>query len=41
MADPNGNKTYLTAGETYDQVQVMTAEAGATKLYPFHVTDDL
>ena len=41
LAEPNGNKTYLAAGKAYDQIQIMTAQAGATKLYPFQVTDDL
>lgn len=41
LAEPNGNKTYVAAAETYDPIQVMTAQAGASTLYPFKVKDDL
>lgn len=41
MAEPDGNKTYVNAARNYAPIQTMTAQAGATKLYPFAVEDDL
>lgn len=41
LAEPNGNKTYVTAARHYAPVQVMTAQEQAVKLYPFKVEDDL
>lgn len=41
MAEPNGNKTYIEAAKAYEPIKIMTAQTGATKLYPFKVTDDL
>lgn len=41
MAEPNGNKTYVTAAQQYPDIQTMTAQAGAMLLRPFQVKDDL
>lgn len=41
MAEPNGNKTYVTAAQQYTDIQTMVAQAGATTLRPFQVKDDL
>ncbi len=41
LAEPNGNKTYITAAKQYDDIQTMTAQSGGITLYPFKVTDDL
>lgn len=41
LAEPNGNKNYLTAALQYPEIQTMTAQVGAKKLYPFKVTNDL
>lgn len=41
LAEPNGNKTYVTAAQQYAPIQTMTAQAGAVKLYPFRVKNDL
>ena len=40
LAEPNGNKAYITAGTMYTHIQTMTAQAEAIKLYPFQVKDD-
>lgn len=40
LAEPNGNKSYVTAALTYDPIQVMTAQAGTVRLYPFQVKED-
>lgn len=41
LAEPNGNKTYVTAALQYPTIQTMTAQAGTVKLFPFKVEDDL
>ncbi len=41
LAEPNGNKTYVTAAQNYELIQTMTAQVGAEILYPFQVKDDL
>lgn len=41
LAEPNGNKAYVTAAQQYAPIQAMTAQAGTVKLYPFQVEDDL
>lgn len=41
LAEPNGNKTYVTAAMEYPDIQTMTAQAGTEKLYPFQVQNDL
>lgn len=47
LAEPNGNKTYVTAALDYDPIQIMTAQnTGSTgpevvPLYPFSVQTDL
>lgn len=41
LAEPNGNKAYVTAAQQYAPIQTMTAQAGTVKLYPFQVKDDL
>lgn len=41
LAEPDGNKTYVNAARNYAPIQTMTAQAGATKLYPFAVENDL
>ena len=40
LAEPNGNKSYVTAALSYDPIQVMTAQTGTVKLYPFQVKED-
>lgn len=41
LAEPDGNKTYVTAALEYPPIQTLTAQAGTVKLYPFQVKDDL
>lgn len=41
LAEPNGNKTYVTAAQRYTPIQLMTAQAQTVKLYPFRVENDL
>ncbi len=46
LAEPNGNKTYVVAAQSYAPIQTMTAQAGgsgfsADPLYPFLVSGDL
>lgn len=41
LAEPDGNKAYVTAALEYPPIQTMVAQAGTIKLYPFKVTDDL
>lgn len=40
LAEPNGNKSYVTAALSYDPIQVMTAQVGTVRLYPFQVKED-
>lgn len=41
LAEPNGNKSYVTAALQYPEIQTMGAQNGTVKLYPFKVNDDL
>lgn len=41
LAEPNGNKNYISAAQTYNPIQTMTAQEGAIPLQPFQVTNDL
>lgn len=41
LAEPNGNRTYITAAQRYSPIQIMTAQAQTVKLYPFQVENDL
>lgn len=41
LVEPNGNKTYVAAAQSYDPIQTMTAQSGTVDLYPFQVKDDL
>lgn len=41
LAEPDGNKTYVTAAVQFKPIQTMTAQAGTVKLYPFQIKDDL
>ncbi|MDD3061788.1 MAG: hypothetical protein PHG27_05795 [Massilibacteroides sp.] len=41
LAEPNGNKTYITAAKNYDLIQTITLQNGGVKLYPFQVKEDL
>lgn len=41
LAEPNGNKVYVTAAQNCQFIQTMAAQEGAEILYPFQVKDDL
>lgn len=41
LAEPNGNKTYITAATTYSPIQTITLQNGGIILYPFQVKDAL
>ncbi|MDD4032980.1 MAG: hypothetical protein PHS48_07030 [Bacteroidales bacterium] len=41
LAEPDGNKEYITAASAYEPIQTMVAQEGAVTLYPFQVKDDL
>lgn len=41
LAEPNGNKSYVTAALNYADIQTMTAQTGTVQLVPFKVKDDL
>ena len=42
LAEPNGNKTYVTAAKMYSPIQIMTAQSGDLKtIYPFREETDL
>jgi len=41
LAEPNGNKSYVTAAQSYTPIQTITAQAGTITLYPFKVNSDL
>lgn len=41
LAEPNGNKAYVTAALQYPPIRTMTAQTGAGKLYPLRVSGDL
>ncbi len=35
LAEPNGNRTYITAAQQYSDIQTMTAQSNGLILYPF------
>ena len=41
LAEPNGNKNYITAAVGYEPIQTITLQGGGVKLYPFQVENDL
>ncbi|MEG0646299.1 MAG: hypothetical protein RR471_03920 [Bacteroides sp.] len=41
LAEPNGNKNYVTAALSYSSIQTMTAQNGTEILYPFQVESQL
>ena len=41
LAEPNGNKNYVSAASDYAPIQTMTAQAQAEVIYPFKTEDDL
>ena len=41
LVEPNGNKTYVTAAQSYAPIQILTAQAEADILYPYRVGWDL
>lgn len=41
LAEPDGNKTYVTAAESYDPIQTIFLQTGGEKLRPFTVEGDL
>ena len=41
LAEPNGNKVYISAAMSYGPIKLMTAQAEAEKLYPFKVKGNL
>ncbi len=41
LAEPNGNKTYITAARIYDSLQIYTASSGAEVIYPYNVSGDI
>ncbi|MDD3108785.1 MAG: hypothetical protein PHV49_06225 [Alistipes sp.] len=41
MAEPNGNRTYITAAQAYSPIKIMTAQSGALELRPYEVSNDL
>lgn len=41
LAEPDGNKTYVTAAESYDPIQTIFLQTGGEKLRPFAVEGDL
>jgi hypothetical protein len=41
LAEPNGNKTYVAAANSFPDIQTLTAQSGAVELYPFQTTTDL
>lgn len=41
LAEPDGNKVYVSAALKFPDIQTMTAQAGAVVLYPFRVDTDL
>lgn len=41
LAEPNGNRTYIDAAQTYAPIQTITSQVNATPIQPFNVTDDL
>lgn len=41
LAEPDGNKTYVTAAQSYDPIQTIFVQSGGEKLYPFTVEGDL
>lgn len=41
LAEPNGNKTYVTAAMSYDPIQTIFVQSGGGRLRPFAVEGDL
>lgn len=41
LAEPNGNKAYVTAAQQYEPIQTLTAQAGAVVLRPFETDGNL
>lgn len=41
LAEPDGNKVYVSAALKFPDIQTMTAQAGTVILYPFRVDTDL
>lgn len=41
LAEPDGNKAYVTAAMAYEPIQVMTAQSAAVPIFPFKVKSDL
>ena len=41
LAEPDGNKTYVTAAQSYDPIQMIFLQSGGEKLRPFAVDGDL
>lgn len=41
LAEPNGNKIYVTAANSFPDIQTLTAQAGTVDLYPFETANDL
>lgn len=41
LAEPDGNKTYVTAAMSYDPIQSIVEQSGGETLRPFAVEDDL
>lgn len=41
LAEPDGNKTYVTAAQDYDPIQTIFVQSGGEKLRPFAVEGDL
>lgn len=41
LAEPNGNKNYITAAQSYNPIQTIFLQSGGEKLVPFAVEDDL
>lgn len=41
LAEPDGNKAYITAAQSYAPIQIMTAQSQSVVLYPLKVKDDL
>ena len=41
MAEPNGNKNYITAAQQHNDIQTITAQTGGLQLIPYRVDSDL
>lgn len=40
LAEPNGNKNYVTAAMDFEDIQIMTLQSGGSILYPWSLGDD-